>query len=313
MFHDKTQHAAKGKWRGILMQLGMDAKFLVNKHGPCPMCGGGDRFRWDNREGNGTYICNQCGAGDGMALAIAFTGRQFRDVAAQIDGMLGNIKPEAPRKEMTDEDRRAALRRVWGASVPVQPGDLVHRYLASRHVEEMIYPPALRFAPRLPDGNGGIRPAMIAMVGVPGSDRFSSMHRTFLRQDGSGKADDMGSGARKLMPGSLPDGACVALSEYTGGPLGIAEGIETAMAASAMFDLPVWSAINSTMLAKWSPPEGCTEVAIFGDHDKKHGGHAAAWALSHRLRCAGIHTTIHFPDGEGTDWADVWAQRKGIA
>lgn len=313
MFHDKTQHAARGKWRGILMQLGMDEKFLANKHGPCPMCGGEDRFRWDNKEGSGSYICGQCGAGDGMALAIAFTGQQFRDVAPRIDAMLGNIKPEAPRPEMTDDDRRAALRRVWGASVPVQSGDLVHRYLATRHLEELIYPPALRFAPRLPDGAGGIRPAMIAMVGVVGQDKPVSMHRTFLRPDGTGKADDMGSGVRKLMPGSLPDGACVALSEYTGGPLGIAEGIETAMSASAMFDLPVWSALNSTMLAKWQPPEGCTEVAIFGDHDAKHGGHAAAWALSHRLRVKGIHTTTHIPTNEGRDWADEWAARKARA
>ena len=32
------------------------------------MCGGKDRFRFDNQNGRGTYICNQCGSGDGLEL-----------------------------------------------------------------------------------------------------------------------------------------------------------------------------------------------------------------------------------------------------
>lgn len=37
-------------------------------HGPCPHCGGKDRFRMDDLEGRGTWFCNQCGAGDGLDL-----------------------------------------------------------------------------------------------------------------------------------------------------------------------------------------------------------------------------------------------------
>ncbi|NYY79755.1 hypothetical protein DMH17_06695 [Raoultella planticola] len=32
------------------------------------MCGGADRFRFDDKEGRGTWFCNQCGAGDGLKL-----------------------------------------------------------------------------------------------------------------------------------------------------------------------------------------------------------------------------------------------------
>jgi phage/plasmid primase-like uncharacterized protein len=35
----KTLDAARGKWRGILLSLGIDEKYLRNKHGPCPLCG----------------------------------------------------------------------------------------------------------------------------------------------------------------------------------------------------------------------------------------------------------------------------------
>ena len=62
---------AQGRWSGILPALGIGESFLTGKHGPCPLCGGKDRWRWDNREGRGTWICSKCGAGDGIALGDA--------------------------------------------------------------------------------------------------------------------------------------------------------------------------------------------------------------------------------------------------
>lgn len=306
--HDKTVHAAKGKWRGILLHLGVPSEFLVNRLGPCPFCGGKDRFRFDDKNGEGTFFCNQCGAGKGTEFAMRFTGRPVGEVWAQIDGIVGNVKVDAPRREMTEDDRRNILLEAWHGSKPVQPGDLAHTYLATRRIEELIYPKALRFHPAMRDGEGGVRPCMIAMVGVYGADKYSTMHRTFLKPDGSGKAD-MAS-PRKLMPGDLPEGACVALSEFKGGTLGIAEGIETAMSASALYDIPVWASINAGNLAKWIPPEGTEEVAIFGDNDPKFAGQAAAYALARRLAAKNIPVTVHIPDMPGTDWADVYMKGK---
>jgi putative DNA primase/helicase len=309
MYHEKTVVAAKGKWRGILLHLGIPSITLRDKHGPCPMCGGEDRFRFDNKEGRGTFICNQCGAGDGMKLAVDFTGRPFAEVAAQIDGILGNTKPDAPPPPpLAADERRMALRRAWAESRPVQEGDLVDTYLRNRGLGERAYPPALRFAPALRDGEGGIRPAMLALVGVHG-ERPVSLHRTFLAPDGSGKAE-MAS-PRKMMPGELPDSACVALSEWTGnGVLGIAEGIETAMAASARFDVPCWAAISAPMLAKWTPPEGCEEVVIFADHDPTFAGHAAAYRLAQRIAVKGLPVSVQIPPAMGDDWADVWLRER---
>lgn len=303
MFHERTQNAAKGKWRGILLALGLPEAALRDKHGPCPICGGEDRFRWDNKDGKGTYICNQCGAGDGMKLAIGFTGQAFPTVAARIDELLGNVKPdtEAPRREMTDEDRRQALISVWKSTKPISQGDLAHKYLSARRVDELIYPKALRFGV-INDGEGGVRPCMTALVSDY-SGNAVSLHRTFLRPDGLAKAAMKA--PRKLMPGPIPDGAAVRLSDYTTGAIGIAEGIETAMSASALYSLPVWAAINSTMLGKWVPPEGAEEVAIFGDNDPKFGGQAAAFTLAHRLALKGLAVTVHIPPMPGEDFNDV--------
>lgn len=312
MFHDKTANVAKGKWRGILMHFGVSEKSLTGKHGPCPICDGHDRFRFDNKDGRGTSICSFCGARDGFGLVAALTGKSFSEYAAEIDGLCGNIKPEVGghRMEMSEDERVRMMREAWQQTRPIQPGDLAHRYLAGRGLDEQVYYKTLRFADAMRDGEGGIRPALVALVGVYGADKFATMHRTFLKPDGSGKADM--ESPRKLMPGSLPDGACVALSEYVPGqPLGIAEGIETAMSASNRFGLPVWAAINATMLQKWLPPEGCNEVLIFGDNDKSHTGHAVSYALSRSLRAKKVRTEVHIPKDEGDDWADVYMRESG--
>lgn len=57
---------AVDKWDYIFHSLGIEVG--NGKHCPCPMCGGKDRFRFDNQNGRGTYICNQCGSGDGLEL-----------------------------------------------------------------------------------------------------------------------------------------------------------------------------------------------------------------------------------------------------
>ena len=39
---------------GSSPSLGVPAKALTNRHGPCPICGGKDRFRFDDKGGRGT-------------------------------------------------------------------------------------------------------------------------------------------------------------------------------------------------------------------------------------------------------------------
>ena len=41
---------ARGRWAAILPQLGVSPSALTGKHGPCPLCGGRDRFRFDDKE-----------------------------------------------------------------------------------------------------------------------------------------------------------------------------------------------------------------------------------------------------------------------
>ncbi|UMJ16948.1 DUF927 domain-containing protein [Klebsiella pneumoniae] len=59
--------AAADRWPTVLAGLHIDVPDSPRRHAPCPACGGSDRFRFDDG-GRGSFICNQCGAGDGLDL-----------------------------------------------------------------------------------------------------------------------------------------------------------------------------------------------------------------------------------------------------
>ena len=53
---DDTKEYARGHWREILVQLGVEVPAMSHKHGACPGCGGTDRFRFDDKGGRGSFI-----------------------------------------------------------------------------------------------------------------------------------------------------------------------------------------------------------------------------------------------------------------
>lgn len=145
---------------------------------------------------------------------------------------------------------------------------------------------------------------MIAKVTAP-DGKPCIIHRTYLTPDGQNLRVE-GGNARKVMSGSIPKGSAIRLMEHDK-VLGIAEGIETAFAASRLFDVPVWAALNAGLLADWEPPEGVEEVAVFGDCDPGFAGQAAAFSLARRLAGKrGIRTSVHIPSTIGQDFNDVF-------
>ena len=295
----KTCDAARNKWKGVLLQLEVDKKHLTGKHAPCPMCGGKDRFRFLNSDGNGTWICNQCGAGTGMDLLMQAKGWDFRTAAQAVDQVLGNVHNDAPAKPaLSGETQRRLLNALWKASRPIESDDPAGWYLESR-VHGAKACPDLRYAEAAPVPGGGTSPAMLAMVRDCLTGEPATIHRTFLTAAGA-KADM--DNPRAMMPGALPESVSVRLAE-AGEVLGIAEGIETALAAQAKFGVPCHAALTAGFLAKWQPPEGVRKVIVFGDCDQSFTGQAAAYTLAHRLSRK-LQVEVRIPGQFGTDWAD---------
>lgn len=301
---DRTaSEIATGRWTYILSSLGIADEFLRNKHGACPVCGGRDRFRFDNKDGRGTFICNQCGAGDGYKLLQIYHGWGFRQTLDEVRRIVGDA-PVEQIKPQDDEARKAAnIRRVWSECVPVEKGDPVWLYL-NRRIGVDVIPPSLRYHPALAyrndDGSTDYHPAMVAAVTYP-DGKGATLHRTYLRRDGQKAAVPA---ARKLMSGRQANTASIKLGGYTD-TLGIAEGIETALAASRIWCMPVWSCVSSGLMETWQPPGDVRSVIVFGDNDPKFGGQASAYRVAHRLACMGLDVDVRIPEEVGTDWADA--------
>lgn len=77
---------------------GIGDDFLAPRHGPCPKCGGTDRWRFTNHNDNGGAICNQCGKmGDGIAVIMWYCGISFPDALRRVGEFLG-IQPREKTK-----------------------------------------------------------------------------------------------------------------------------------------------------------------------------------------------------------------------
>lgn len=95
-FVSDTIAAATGQWFEVLARLGIDVP-LHKRHGPCPSCGGEDRFRFDDKQGRGTWLCSQCppnsksttAAGDGLDLVCRVTGKNAKEATELVAGALG--------------------------------------------------------------------------------------------------------------------------------------------------------------------------------------------------------------------------------
>ena len=87
-----VRSASQGRWQNfILPALGIEVPGNPRKHGPCPFCGGRDRFRFDDRDGFGSWFCNQCDpqAGDGLALLMKVRRCTFPEALQLIADILG--------------------------------------------------------------------------------------------------------------------------------------------------------------------------------------------------------------------------------
>ncbi|EKN4821491.1 phage/plasmid primase, P4 family [Yersinia enterocolitica] len=104
----KAVQAAQGQWKSLLPRLGIPVA-ISGQHTACPICGGKDRFRFDDLNGRGTWICNRCGAGDGLSLvekALAITAKQ---AAGQVTALIGHQEPLATH--ITDHDDKHQQRQ----------------------------------------------------------------------------------------------------------------------------------------------------------------------------------------------------------
>ena len=212
------------------------------------------------------------------------------------------------------------LARLWANCRPVPAdgsgADPVTLYLRHRLVlaagDTLAVPQALRWHPGLEyhhEGQGvGRWPAMVAAITSPAGE-LVALHRTWLAPEGR-KAPTPGPVKKLSRAAGLVMGGCIRLATPAAGLLGIAEGIETAMAACCASPVPTVAAYSAGALAAWQWPGELRRLVIFADADPAGAG--AADKLRQRARAAGLAVSVMTPTTAGADWCDVWANRGTV-
>lgn len=295
---------ASGKWPSIMCNLGIDVG--DGSHVPCPICGGEDRFRFDNQDGSGSYFCNQCGprAGYGIDLVMRYFGIEFKDAAKKVRSVLGiSSDCDIPQKDNVEKNCERMM-AIWNDSIPVQNGDPVWSYLEGRGIPFQPNKKVIRFCPKCYESETKTTiPAMVSAVMTP-DYQVATLHRTFLERSKGVWVKASLDSPRKFMPKIRPlTGSAIRLFEATD-TLGIAEGIETAIACNKKWGLPVWACTSSTLMESFIPPGGVNTLCIFGDNDKLFAGQKAAYSLA--VKYSGkLAVSVNIPELPGADWLDV--------
>ena len=198
--------------------------------------------------------------------------------------------------KVSNSDQANAL---WMSGIAV---DETHadRYLTNRYVAARS--DDMRFCVNVKHPHtGGRYPAMLAAIRrLDGA--ICAVQRTFISECGH-KADVK---PVRLNTGALADGA-VQLAT-SGRVLGLAEGVETALSAMKLFDVPVWAACG-LRFDKITVPEMVEQIVLFADHDVPGLEHA--YASQRHFEQLGYSVSLRFPETSGTDWNDVLLLKRG--
>ncbi|EHA0606848.1 DNA primase [Salmonella enterica subsp. arizonae serovar 48:z4,z24:-] len=295
-----TVKQACGHWPRILPALGVTV--IKNRHQACPVCGGSDRFRFDDKEGRGTWFCNQCGAGDGLKLVEKVFGVTPSEAAGKVNAVTGNLPPVVPEVTAAAEAETEADRKAAAA-------------LAARLMEKA----------RPATGN-----AYLTRKGFPGREclTLTTLHKTGGVRYRAGDVvvplyDDSGAlvnvqlinaeGLKRTLKGGQVKGACHILDgkKEAGKRLWIAEGYATALTVHHLTGETVMVALSSVnllslaSLARHKYP--ACRIVIAADRDLNGDGQTKASAAAES--CEGV---VALPPVFG-DWNDAYTQHGGEA
>ena len=133
-----TIDAVKGQWEKIFAHYGLPP-ITGRKHfkGKCPICGQKGKFRIDDKDGRGTYICT-CGSGNGFQLLERTQGKDFKTLADEIDVLIGNHREkEIPTTK--EKPKGNLFQRITGcySKLSILKNTPAMQYLQNRGIFEL--------------------------------------------------------------------------------------------------------------------------------------------------------------------------------
>lgn len=235
-----------------------------------------------------TRLLVHCFAGcDPSAVLGALRANRLLETSAAV--------PEQAPGGRRERGRAGAPLRLWTEARPIA-GTPAAAYLRSRGLD--CAPAELRYHPRTPHGRWPLtqfRPALVAALSDDSG--LVAVHRTFLAPDGGGLAPlaSPRCGLGRFGRGAVRVGGA-------GPRLGLAEGIETALSATALFGIPCWATLGAERFGRVALPAEVRELLLFLDHDQ--GGRRAE-QLARSSFAGVVRIEACVPDRPGEDWNDV--------
>ncbi|EHN4415845.1 toprim domain-containing protein [Salmonella enterica] len=291
----ETVKQACGHWPRILPALGV--KVIKNRHQSCPVCGGSDRFRFDDKEGRGAWFCNQCGAGDGLKLVEKVFGVTPSEAAGKVNAVTGNLSPVAPEviavaEAETVADRKAAAGLAAKLMEKTRPATS-NAYLTRKgfHALECLTLTAIH-------KTGGVMFRAGDVVVPLYDDTGALVNLQLINADG----------LKRTLKGGQVKGACHVIEgkKQAGKRLWIAEGYATALTVHHLTSETVMVALSSVnllslaSLARQKSP--ACQIVLAADRDLNCDGQSKAAVAADA--CEGV---VALPPVFG-DWNDAFIQ-----
>ena len=291
----ETVKQACGHWPRILPALGV--KVIKNRHQACPVCGGSDRFRFDDKEGRGTWFCNQCGAGDGLKLVEKVFGMTASEAAGKVDAVTGNLPPVAPEviaaaEAETEADRKAAAALAVRLMEKTRPAS-GNAYLTRKGFPDRECP-VLSATHKA----GGVTFRAGDVVVPLHDDTGALVNLQLISSDG----------LKRTLKGGQVKGACHVIEgkKQAGKRLWIAEGYATALTVHHLTAETVMVALSSVNLLSLASlvrqKHPACQIVLAADRDLSGDGQSKATAAADA--CEGI---VALPPVFG-DWNDAFIQ-----
>lgn len=270
--------------------------------GPCPVCGGNDRFAVNITKQ--VWNCRKCrrGGRDAISLVQHIDGCGFKDAISTLTSDSARrprtLQPKTSRRcnRKDDQDNAALAAWLWSTRKPITEGTPPWLYLRREREYTGPIPATLGYLlPRDP-----YPAAMIAAFGVtaeldePGiisaPKSVVGVHLTRLTADGE-KAPNA-AGKAKIMVG-MCKGAPITISppnDLLG--MAVTEGIEDGLSAYQSTGLGIWAAGSAVFMPALAPliPEYIEAVTIYAHDDDT--GRSNAIDLARAIKARGIEVLM---------------------
>ncbi|EAB9456704.1 TPA: primase-helicase zinc-binding domain-containing protein, partial [Salmonella enterica subsp. enterica serovar 4,5,12:b:-] len=292
----ETVKQSCGHWPNILPALGV--KVIKNRHQPCPVCGGSDRFRFDDKEGRGTWFCNQCGAGDGLKLVEKVFGVSASEAAGKVNAVTGNLSPVAPEviaaaEAETEADRKAAVALAVRLMEKTRPAS------GNAYLTRKRFPALECLTLTAVHKTGGVTFRAGDVVVPLYDDTGALVNLQLINSDG----------LKRTLKGGQVKGACHIIEgkKQAGKRLWIAEGYATALTVHHLTGETVMVALSSVnllslaSLARQKHP--ACQIVLAADRDLNGDGQTKAAAAADA--CEGV---VALPPVFG-DWNDAFIEK----